>query len=140
MAHSAASATTYTYRRHLEAGEEPCEACRAAEADYKARYRTAQRVRAAADFEEALDALPEDTPGEEFDELADLREAHRMIRADMLVAKNSRERAACAKVRMELAQRIKTLEAAAGMGQEQDPYDDLQRRRAERQSERLRQA
>lgn len=137
--HSPGEATTRTYRDHLDAGESACDACREAEADYKRRHRLAKRLQAAESFEEALLQLPEDD-GEEFDELADLREVHRILRADMLVAKNSRERANTAKVRMEVGQRIKQLEAAAGVGKKKDPYDELQERRAERRAEKLRQA
>lgn len=132
--HTLGEATPGSYRRHLADGEEPCDACKAAEAEYKRGRRADLAAQAAESFADALDLEPE-IEGE-FDQLADLRDTLRMVRAEMRVAKSSRERASLAKVRIELGDKIRLLEAAQGQ-KANAPHDEI---RARRNARRARQA
>lgn len=134
VGHTLGEATPGSYRRHLADGEEPCDACKAAEAEYKRGRRADLAAQAADSFVEALDLEPE-IEGE-FDQLADLRDTLRMVRAEMRVAKSSRERASLAKVRIELGDKIRLLEAAQGQ-KANAPHDEI---RARRNARRARQA
>ena len=97
------------YHAHYRRGEEACEDCKRATAEYEAGRRREAKMRAAEDFREALELEPE--VEDHLDELEDLKDNLRLVRARMKVAKSDPSAAALSKQRMDIVRRIKELEA-----------------------------
>lgn len=119
--------TTAAYRRHLRAGEAPCDACRAANAAAKKSKVAAVQDRAAEVVKLAIvDAPP---PAESTDELEKLRWNLRILEATMESGVPN-GMAALSKQHAELVARIVKLESAAAP--KESKLDELARRRAQR--------
>lgn len=101
--------TRSAYNACSKRPEGACEACKRAAAEYEANRRREAKMRAAADFSEALELEPEVET--DLDELDDLRDNLRLVRARMKVAKSDPSAAALSKQRMDIVRRIKELEA-----------------------------
>lgn len=97
------------YHAHTRRNEDTCGACREAMAADKARQRREAKMQAAEDFREALELEPE--VEHDLDELEDLRDNLRLVRARMKVAKSDPSAAALSKQRMDIVRRIKELES-----------------------------
>jgi len=101
--------TVAGYHAHRRREEDACGSCKLAMAEDKQQKRLDEAAMAAASFEAAINAEPDIEP--EVDELDDLRENLRYLRAAMRVSKGTRDTASLSKQRAEIVRRIKELEA-----------------------------
>ena len=119
--------TTAAYRRHLRNGEQPCEACRSANAAARRDQKLESRSEAAEVVQLAIVAAP--PAPDATDELERLRWNLRILEATMEAGVPT-GMAALSKQHADLVARIVKLESAAAP--KESKLDELARRRAER--------
>ncbi|VEI13227.1 hypothetical protein [Trueperella bialowiezensis] len=122
--------TPAAYQRHRRAGEEPCDACRAAQRENSRRYRQRKRDGSAA---KVNDAVAEAAPVETVDALEEALDSLRIVRAVLHGGEvPANAVAGLTRRRDELVDRIGQLRGESGQKNEGGVFDELAKRRKNR--------